>query len=45
MKTDNDKIINKVLELQNTFNIAEQLQLCAMILAGMSMDLKRGKEE
>ena len=41
MKTDNEKVLEKVLELFEEFNEAELLNLCAMILAGMSMDLKK----
>ena len=44
MKTDNEKVLEKALELMQDFNEAELLNLCAMILAGMSMDLKKGKE-
>ena len=41
MKIDNEKVLKKTLELMQEFNEAELLNLCAMILAGMSMDLKK----
>lgn len=41
MKTNNEKVSKKVLELLEELNEAELLNLCAMILAGMSMDLKK----
>ena len=45
MKTDNEKVLGKALELLEEFNEAELLNLCAMILAGMSMDLKKDKQK
>ena len=44
MKTDNEKMLKKALEILAEFNEVEILNLCAMILAGLAMDLKEGKE-
>ena len=41
MKTDNEKILKKAMEILGEFNEAEILNLCAMLLAGMSMDMRK----
>ena len=41
MKTDNEKILKKAIEILGEFNEAEILNLCAMLLAGMSMDMRK----
>ena len=41
MSVDNEKILEKALKILEEFNDAEKLQLCAMILSGMSLDLKK----
>lgn len=45
MNTNNENVLEKALELFEEFNEAELLNLCAMILAGMSMDLKKDKQK
>lgn len=43
MKTDNEKVLEKALEILKELNEAEVLNLCAMLLAGIAMDLKKGE--
>lgn len=41
MKADNEKVLKKALEILGELNEVETLNLCAMILAGMAMDIRK----